>query len=337
LDLLSIGMVTFRTCEHFISWHIHTHTHTHQNRYDNVAFEHFGIAGKGGAQLYRFELNDSKTGFVDNVTEVVDFVVVRPSIVSAGGVYFSETKSFGLKWTYFGFNDIDQVVQLTSGTIRQWTRGIVDAGKGRKEKNIVGGFRVILKRQADSASEGGAAFGVEGDNDAAETTYYFLAFDRNRGRRYLDMSLFHIQDGLWRLSQANMDQGTSSTDDGVKMRFSMHVFEGETQRVRDECVAMCETDSFKQSFYGTLDKIAHRERSLSVDLERIMTRSMNVTVVERDEDETYEGKYLISKEEFLENFVGAWEIVCDIKDENANQNHDELKSLIAPILLMGID
>ena len=233
------------------------------HRYKNVAFENFGVAGKGGAQLYRFQLNESKTGFVDNVTEVVDFVVVRPCIDSVGSVYFSEMKSFGLDWTYFGFDDIDQVVPLNAGTIRQWTRGIVDAGKGRKERNIVGGFSVILKKNAAGSNNttdkrGGveertAGGGDEGVEDNVEnTTYYFLAFDRNRGQRYLDMSLFHIQDGLWRLSQRqeNNELNSMATDDGVKMRYTMHVFEMEKQRVRDECVAMCEMDSFKQGFYG---------------------------------------------------------------------------------------
>ena len=322
-----------------------------------MVFENFGIPGKGGAQLYRFQLNATKTGFVDNVTEVVDFAVIRPSNDSVGCVYFSEMKSFGLDWTYFGFDDIDQVVSLTAGTIRQWTRGIVDAGKGRKERNIVGGFTVILKRKTENHNRddtgyngggedetgGGGGGGGGEENVEKNTTYYFLAFDRNRGQRYLEMSLFHIQDGLWRLSQIVDDNGTTNTtnsaDKGVKMRYTMHVFENEKQRVRDECVAMCEMDSFKQSFYGTLDKIAHRERSLSVDLQRIMTRSMNLIAVEKDEDDKSRDKLLISKEEFLENFIGAWEIVCDIKEKGSSQNGDdeldELKSLIAPILLMG--
>ena len=149
-------------------------------RYSNVAFENFGIAGKGGAQLYRFQLNESKTGFVDNVTEVVDFVVVRPCIDCVGSVYFSEMKSFGLDWTYFGFDDIDQVVPLNAGTIRQWTRGIVDAGKGRKERNIVGGFSVILKKNAKDKRGGveeRTGGGDEGEdnnnnnNNVENTTY----------------------------------------------------------------------------------------------------------------------------------------------------------------------
>ena len=92
---------------------------------------------------------------------------------------------------------------------------------------------------------------------------------------------------------------------------------------------------------GTLDKIAHRERSLSVDLQRIMTRSMNLSVVEKDDDDDdvdIGDKLLISKEEFLENFVSAWEVVCDVKDDDGGEEDDfddELKSLIAPILLMG--
>ena len=91
---------------------------------------------------------------------------------------------------------------------------------------------------------------------------------------------------------------------------------------------------------GTLDKIAHRERSLSVDLQRIMTRSMNLSVVEKDDDDgdvDIGDKLLISKEEFLENFVSAWEVVSDVKDDDdvEEDDLDELKSLIAPILLMG--
>ena len=91
---------------------------------------------------------------------------------------------------------------------------------------------------------------------------------------------------------------------------------------------------------GTLDKIAHRERSLSVDLQRIMTRSMNLSVVEKDDDDDdvdIGDKLLISKEEFLENFVSAWEVVSDVKDDDDGEEDDldELKSLIAPILLMG--
>ena len=44
-----------------------------------------------------------------------------------------------------------------------------------------------------------------------------------------------------------------------------------------------------------------------------MTRSMNLSVVEKDDDDDDDvdigDKLLISKEEFLENFVSAWEVV----------------------------
>ena len=73
-----------------------------------------------------------------------------------------------------------------------------------------------------------------------------------------------------------------------------------------------------------------------------MTRSMNLSVVEKDDDDDDDvdigDKLLISKEEFLENFVSAWEVVCDVKDDDGGEEDDfddELKSLIAPILLMG--
>lgn len=295
--------------------------------YANVVYENYGH-DMSGPELYSFKLNEEGTGLADNVTRVEDLVLVKPSTGNYGAIFFTEMKSYGLEWTMLGYDEIDHIVRLTRATILQWTRGIVDAGKRRKEKNIVGGFKIMMK-------DGRGVM----DESKSNVVHYFLAFEANGGRRYLEMPLFHMQEAMYRLSQKNEnDNDTAYKAASTNINFTVHTFLPEMAQTLEDITTIYDHDNFKQYFYAQLDLTCQKSRWTTSTLETIMSRSMNIT--EKSEGNlTTNGsrpRAVVGREEFLENFAGAWEYMmggecCGIDSERSIAT--EIEGLVSPVLM----